>query len=144
MRHLSTVVGIIALLTLTAAMAQVAESQDAAQASAEVPQSIPESAKRTTNPVPASAESVAQGLEMYASQCAMCHGANGDGSGELAKTLKMTMPDFSDPEALKKRTDGELFYIVTHGHGRMQGDGERLDPEWRWHMINAVRSMARP
>ena len=143
MRHLSTAIGLVALLTLTAAANQVVEQQEPAQPSAEVPQSIPESAKRTPNPFPATEESVTRGLEMYASQCAMCHGANGDGSGELAKTLQMKMPDFTDPEVLKTRTDGELFYIVTHGHGRMQGDGERLNPEWRWDMINGLRSMPR-
>jgi hypothetical protein len=53
------------------------------------------------------------------------------------------MPDFTDPQKLRGRTDGELFYIITHGHGAMPADGERMAESMRWDMVNAMRSMAR-
>ncbi len=42
----------------------------------------------------------------------------------------------------KKRTDGELFYILVHGHGGMPGQGKRLRPESKWDLINFIRSLA--
>ena len=69
----------------------------------------------------------------------MCHGARGAGDGTLANSLRITIPDF---QTHSKRTDGELFYILTEGHGRMPAEGERLSPEWRWDMINFVRSLS--
>jgi len=110
---------------------------------AEVPLEIPRAEKMRPNPQPATADNLEFGLQIYSSQCAMCHGKAGKGDGDLARSLKMTMPDFSDPEVQKQRTDGELFYILTKGHGRMPADGERLSEDYRWKMVLAIRSMGR-
>jgi mono/diheme cytochrome c family protein len=140
----------IAMLVFLAALAVLAAAVDGPGAtgtdqagSAAVPDEIPDAEKRRRNPVPASNESIDHGKMLFASQCAMCHGANGDGKGELASKLKLKVPDMTDPELQKKRTDGEWFYILTHGHGRMPGEGERLPADWRWDMINAIRAMSR-
>ena len=74
----------------------------------------------------------------------MCHGSRGDGKGELVGRLKLEVPDFTDPETRKKRTDGELFFILTDGHGEMPGEGARLTPEWRWDLVNYIRTLSRP
>jgi len=37
---------------------------------------------------------------------------NGDGKVETAKEMKLTMMDFTDPDTLKDRTDGETFYVI--------------------------------
>jgi hypothetical protein len=42
----------------------------------------------------------------------MCHGKNGNGQGETAKDMKLTMVGFADPATLKERTDGEIFYVI--------------------------------
>jgi mono/diheme cytochrome c family protein len=63
------------------------------------------------NPVKPSAESHAKGKKLYGYDCAMCHGKNGDGKGDMAADMK-NMPDFTHQDALKGRTDGELFYII--------------------------------
>ena len=42
---------------------------------------IPDEERKRANPVPATAESIDNGKLLFSSQCAMCHGANGDGSG---------------------------------------------------------------
>ncbi len=103
---------------------------------------IPPSERNRKNPIPASTESIRWGRELFASQCAMCHGKNGNGKGDLAERLQLKIPDLTNPAVQKKRTDGELFYIITNGHGRMPADGERLSEEWRWCMVHAIRSMA--
>src|SRR5437870_12675027 len=48
----------------------------------------PEEAKRE-NTVKPTAASIAQGKKQYAFDCAMCHGKDGDGKGDLAEELKL-------------------------------------------------------
>ena len=39
--------------------------------------------------------------------------------------------------------DGDLFYVLTNGHGDMPGEGEdRLSEKVRWNMILYLRSLA--
>lgn len=103
---------------------------------------IPESAAARRNPQAATPDNVAQGKTFFQSQCAMCHGTDGRGGGDLAVSLDMDMPDFTDPAVQKSRTDGELFYILVNGCRDMPGEGEsRLTEAVRWNMILYVRSL---
>ena len=63
----------------------------------------------------------------------------------VADTSDMSTVRFvsDDPEQQKKRTDGEMFYIITKGHGRMPADGERFEETWRWDLVNAIRTLRR-
>ena len=108
-----------------------------------VPLMIPPKDKSRKNPVPRTDANLEFGIMLHSSQCSMCHGSRGAGDGDLAQRLQMTMPDFTDPEQQKKRTDGELFYILTNGHGRMPAEHDRLSEEYRWKMILAMREMKR-
>jgi len=80
---------------------------------------------------------------MYTSQCAMCHGTAGDGKGDLAEDMKLKLMDYRDPEGLKGFTDGDLFYILTHGKGQMPDEGDRLTVTQKWNLINYIRSLAK-
>ncbi len=102
----------------------------------------PEEVKRA-NPVKATAESIAAGKHTFGTQCAMCHGETGDGKGDLAVELKLKTKDCTDPATLKERTDGELFYILTKGHGYMPGQEGRMKDDQKWNLVNYVRSFAK-
>lgn len=102
----------------------------------------PEEAKRE-NPVKPTESSIAQGRRLFSTQCAMCHGKDGDGKGELADIMKLKLRDYGDPAALKNVTDGELFYILTHGKGQMPDQEGRFKDDQKWHLINYIRSLAR-
>ena len=95
------------------------------------------------NPVKPTAEGKARATKMYGYDCAMCHGANGNGQGELAVQLKMSLKDWTNPADLQGRTDGELFYIIKNGQGQMSGEGDRAKPEDLWNMVVMVRSFAK-
>ncbi len=133
--------GVVTAFAITQESATAA-GNDTAKERSEIVLEIPAKEKNRMNPVKPTPENLERGLELFSSQCAMCHGPRGAGDGELAQQLKMPVLDFTDPECQKKRTDGELFYIITTGHGRMPADGERLSNEWRWCMVHAIRSMA--
>jgi mono/diheme cytochrome c family protein len=104
---------------------------------------IPPEAVKQPNPVKSSPASVAQGKKIYGYDCAMCHGADGDGKGDLAVDMKLKLADYRDPAALKDRTDGELFYIIKNGKGEMTPEGDRAKPDDVWNLVNFIRSLAK-
>jgi mono/diheme cytochrome c family protein len=105
---------------------------------------IPAQAARMVNPVKPMAESMAHAKKVYGYDCAMCHGATGNGKGELVAELKLNLRDWTVPAALKDRTDGELSYIITHGQGQMPAEGDRAKPDDIWNMVVMVRGFAKP
>jgi mono/diheme cytochrome c family protein len=118
------------------------ENQASARASTSNASAIPDEAIHQVNPVKPTPESLAQGKKYYGYDCAMCHGNNGDGKGEVATSEKMKLGDFSDPATLRGKTDGELFYIIKNGQGQMPPEGDRVKPTELWNMVNYIRSLS--
>lgn len=104
---------------------------------------IPVEAARQANPVKSTPESLTRARKWWALDCEMCHGKNGDGKGETAKDMKLTMVDFTDSATLKDRTDGEIFYIIKNGHNDMPAEGPRVKTEENWDLVNYVRSLVK-
>lgn len=103
---------------------------------------IPPEAAAKANPVKPTDESLAKGKKMYGVDCEMCHGKRGDGKGDLGGDYK-TIPDFTNAEAMKKRSDGELFYITRNGKGDMPPEDNRAKDDDVWNMVNYVRALAK-
>lgn len=103
---------------------------------------VPPDIAAKTNPVKPTPEGLAHARKLYRFDCAMCHGATGDGKGDIAGDMKLK--DYRDPAALKDLTDGELFYIIDKGKGQMPGEGDRAKPEDIWNMVTLVRSFSKP
>ncbi|MHB8756330.1 MAG: c-type cytochrome [Candidatus Acidiferrales bacterium] len=120
--------------------AQTEKTVAAPAASAAV---MPADAAKLPNPVKPTAASIAAGKQMYGYDCAMCHGANGSGKGDLAAEMKLTLKDYREPASLKDMTDGEMFYIIQKGKGDMTGEGDRQKPDGIWNMINYLRSLSK-
>lgn len=110
---------------------------------AQTPAPIPVEAARMVNPVKPTPESLARAKKIYGFDCATCHGASGNGKGDLATDLKLTMADFTDPASLKSRTDGELFYIIKNGRGQMPPEGDRAKTDEVWNLVLYIRSMSK-
>jgi mono/diheme cytochrome c family protein len=112
------------------------------QANSTVDQKLSPEIVNRKNPVPSTASSIAEAKKVFTVDCVMCHGLEGDGKGELAVSMKLILPDYRDETAMKKFTDGELFYIITNGKGGMPPEGKRATPEQIWNLVNYVRSFA--
>ncbi len=106
-----------------------------------LPPEIPAEAVNMKNPVSPTKESVEYGQLIYSSQCTMCHGEAGAGDGRLVERLGYEMPDFTNPEGLGNRTDGEIFHILTYGHGKMRGKGDRYLDKTKWDIVNFLRTL---
>jgi len=95
------------------------------------------------NPVKPSPEGLAAARKIYGYDCAMCHGPKGDGKGDVVESMKLTMHDWRGLAALEGKTDGEIFYIITKGKGKMMGEGDRVSETVRWNLVNLVRSYSK-
>lgn len=96
------------------------------------------------NPQKPTAANLAEAKLHYSWDCAMCHGDNGNGKGSLAVDEKLTMPDFTNPAALKGLADGQIFMIIRKGMTNMPPEEKaRADDATVWNMVNYLRSMSR-
>jgi len=114
-----------------------------AQEPAPVDKPMPADAATLTNPVKPTPESQAHAKMMFSIDCAMCHGANGNGKGDLVADMHLTMKDLTDPAALSSLSDGELFYIIKNGKAKMPSEGERAKDNDVWNLVILVRSFAK-
>ena len=106
------------------------------------PKMTPEDAAKK-NPVPPTPEGLAEVRKLFGYNCAMCHGKTGDGKGDLAADMKLELHDWRDAASLEKVTDGELFWIISNGKGKMPGEGDRTKERVRWNFVSLVRSFAK-
>ena len=128
------VIAILFVFSLFAAAALLAQNNSESCSNSEA-------VAKMVNPVKPTAESLAQGKKYYGYDCAMCHGATGNGKGEVETSDKL--PDFTDPSSLKGKTDGELFCSLKTGKGHMPLERIRISPNELWNLINYVRSLGK-
>lgn len=97
------------------------------------------------NPVKPTAASQAEAKKIYSWDCAMCHGDNGNGKGDMAVSEKLSVPDYREAAALKGVTDGQMFYAIRHGLGQMPPeDPQRANDETVWNLVIYLRSLSKP
>ena len=147
-------VGILAMLGLAAAVAGAmflaggisARQEPGRLETAVAPRlrafAIPRDARERRNPVAATAETLAEGLEHFADHCAVCHGNDGSGDTTIGRGLYPRVPDMRLP-ATQKLSDGELFYIIENGV-RLTGmpawgNGTKEGEEASWKLVAFIR-----
>lgn len=103
----------------------------------------PSDTAKKENPVKSSPTSIASGKKKFGQDCAMCHGNEGGGDGDLAADMHLKLKDLRDAAALKDLSDGDIYVIINTGKGKMMGEEGRLKPDEIWDVINFVRSLAK-
>jgi glucose/arabinose dehydrogenase len=85
------------------------------------------------NPYYADTNARDDGKAVFASTCAACHGANGEGGGAVPALRS---------ETIRQASDGELFWYITKGDvNNGMPSWAALPEEKRWHVISYLRSM---
>ena len=83
--------------------------------------------------------------DLFRTNCARCHGADGRGDTPLGHTYNS--PDFTDSEWWQKHSDitstKSLVLIVTKGKGGMPGFGKKLKSSDIKLLVNYVRKFRR-
>lgn len=97
--------------------------------------------------VTVSKEFLKRGELKYNINCAVCHGASGNGKGITSKYGIMTAFNFHQPGSLDAtnagayRTDGSIFDVITHGKGLMGSYGGNIAVQDRWAIVAYIRAM---
>ncbi|MBO9368352.1 MAG: cytochrome c [Chloroflexi bacterium] len=93
------------------------------------------------NPVPADGISIARGQQLFSIHCAMCHGPQGLGNGQVAAFLA-NKPANLTSDVVQAKSDGSLFLTISNGiTGRMPALNENLTPRERWDIVNFLRTL---
>lgn len=87
-----------------------------APAPAGPPQEASQSAAAGKKPSDAA---LAKAKKVYDLDCALCHGATGDGKTDLAKDMQLTMADWTDAKSLAGQSDQSLIDVIRKGKGKM-------------------------
>jgi mono/diheme cytochrome c family protein len=140
MRRTLLVPGAILLASIGIAYAGMNSMQE--KPGSTEPKMAPEDAAKK-NPVTPTPEGLAEVRKLFGYNCAMCHGKSGDGKGDLAADMKLELRDWRDASSIEKITDGELFWIISNGKGKMPGEGDRTAEKVRWNFVNLVRSFGK-
>ncbi|HEX8817131.1 MAG TPA: PQQ-dependent sugar dehydrogenase [Terriglobales bacterium] len=122
--------GSFAILTAVAAalfVASVVLAQDARFHNA------PASAGQRANPYAGQAVATAAGAKIYAKNCKSCHGATGQGTGNVPAL---------DQGSVQKARDGEVFWFITTGSpDNGMPAWQKLPEQQRWQLVNYVKSL---
>ena len=81
----------------------------------------------------------AQGKQLYATFCQVCHGAQGKGDGTIDDGFPQP-PDISQV-LYRERKDGFLFHRITFGTAIMPGYGHALSVAERWQIVYYLRAL---
>jgi mono/diheme cytochrome c family protein len=107
--------------------------------------SIPADQRAKTNPLPADADNLHEGLEHFADHCAVCHGNSGAGDTAIGRGLYPKPPILREART-QSLSDGELFAIIQNGirftgmpaFGGVSGEHGEQDS---WRLVQFIRHL---
>ena len=76
---------------------------------------------------------------LYDRFCVHCHGEKGMGDGSVGVVYKGVTAYNS--RAVKDKSEGHIFHVITHGKGRMWGHGSQISIEDRWKIVKYVQTL---
>jgi putative ABC transport system permease protein len=98
---------------------------------------VPTSSRGLKNPVPINERTAKAAEVIYRRECLACHGQLGAGDGEKLKV------EYDLRTILAPLTDGELYWKITHGVGKMPSFAGVLNDRDRWLMVNHLRELGK-
>lgn len=82
----------------------------------------------------------ARGKELYDIYCSACHGAKGDGQGNLVKREKILgIPSYDD--AARAINEGSIYHVIYYGKNAMGSHKNLLREEERWQVAAYVMKL---
>ena len=92
-----------------------------------------------TNPLDESPAVLAEGKALYDAYCALCHGDEGEGDGDLARYYRR-MPPLTARHVLNY-PDGFVYSIIREGGRNMPRFGDALSVDERWALVHHLRTL---
>jgi mono/diheme cytochrome c family protein len=94
------------------------------------------------NPIAADSLSLRRGAQQYQINCAVCHGALGNGDGAVTRFGFPPIRIGAGSNAATALSDGYIFGIIRNGRGLMP-PYNRIEESERWDLINYLRTLQR-
>ena len=107
--------------------------------SIEYPSTPDDAEKLMQNPIPASAQVIEQGQQLFQTFCTPCHGADAKGEGTL-RGLFPKPPDITS-DVYAKRQDGFFFHRITFGSAIMPSYGHSITVNERWKIVHYLKTL---
>jgi mono/diheme cytochrome c family protein len=95
-----------------------------------------------TNPIPADDTSLERGAELYATNCASCHGDGGMGDGPVGTALDPAPAPVAHTSRMM--ADGYLFWRVSEGgtpFNTSMPPWKFMEEQARWDLVNYMRAL---
>jgi hypothetical protein len=90
-------------------------------------------------PPPRTRALLERGAERYSIYCLPCHGAYGDGDGQVVARFGFPAPPSLHLERVRAASDAHYWNVLTRGFGTMYPYATALPPRDRWAVIGYVR-----
>jgi mono/diheme cytochrome c family protein len=104
-----------------------------------IPKDSLELAALIKNPLASTEEVLKEGRVLYTRYCVHCHGEKGMGDGLVGIAYKGVIAFNS--RAVKNKSEGNIFHVITHGKGRMWAHGSQVSIENRWKIVKYVQTL---
>ncbi len=93
------------------------------------------------NPLPASAEVLERGAEVYGNVCFACHGPSGAGNGPVVGPGKFPLGPALNDAVAAGRADGYIYGVMRVGRGLMPAYADRVSADDRWAVVHYLRQI---
>jgi len=77
-------------------------------------------------------------FQVFAINCAVCHGATGQGNGITSKYGLLGIANYHQ-DKYRQMADGQIFNTITHGYNTMMAYGDKVTVKDRWAIIAYIR-----
>ena len=104
-----------------------------------IPKDSLELAALIKNPLDSTEEVLKEAKVLYTRYCIHCHGEKGMGDGLVGIAYKGVIAFNS--RAVKNKSEGNIFHVITHGKGRMWAHGSQVSIENRWKIVKYVQTL---
>jgi mono/diheme cytochrome c family protein len=92
--------------------------------------------------IPVTADLLTRGQQVFSVDCAICHGATGQGNGITSKYGLLSIANYHQ-DKYRQMSDGEIFNTITNGHNTMMAYGDKVPVKDRWAIIAYIRALQR-
>jgi mono/diheme cytochrome c family protein len=91
-------------------------------------------------PLPVTAKLLQRGQREFTINCAVCHGATGQGNGITSKYGLLSIANYHQ-DKYRQMADGQIFNTITNGMNTMMAYGDKVTVKDRWAIIAYIRAL---
>lgn len=108
---------------------------------------VPSEYEGLANPFDEDPDAISNGADLYAANCATCHGLDGMGDGPAATALDPKPASLADSDMMADMTDGYVFWRISEGgamepfNSAMPAWGSTFSEQEIWQLVSFLRTL---